>query len=1063
MVPRVLSIRWWLPAVILTGTILSLTSPQADAQPPRAQQIADLEKQLADLNKKLDELKKAPAAAAPADSAKAATLPADWAKALTWRSIGPASMGGRIVALAVNPNDPAMYWAATASGGLLKTVNGGITYEHQFDKEATVSIGDVAVSASNPDIVWVGTGENNPRNSVSYGDGVYKSTDGGKKWTNMGLKGTFQIGKIAVHPKNPDVVYVGALGRLYGPSDERGLFKTEDGGKTWKKIHFVDNNTGVIDLQIDPSNPDNLLIATWERKRDEFDSWPGAEKMEDGYDGYDPIRKWGAGSGLYKTTDGGKTFTKLTKGLPTCHLGRIGIDYYKKDPKVVYAIIDSAKIGMGTPPKQGYLGLNGEDVEAGGGAKITDVTADGPAAKAGVKVGDVVVAVGEQPVRSFNRMAQVVQGKKGGDKVELTLLRGGKEEKVTATLGSKEPERIVTRPYGAFYGGQVANAQDIQGPDGHELGGVYRSDDGGESWKRVNSLNPRPMYFSCIRVDPSDDKYVYVCGVNFHKSSDGGKKFTDDAGKTVHPDQHTLWIDPRDGRHMLVGCDGGLYLTRDRTEKWDFLSHVAIGQFYHVCVDASKPYRVFGGLQDNGTWGGPSRTLRGSGATNDDWLFVGGGDGFMCRSDPTDPDLVYYTSQDGAMVRRNLRTGEQGFLRPANQKGQPVYRFNWNTPFILSAHNPSIFYSAGNHVFRSVQKGSNQRVFSPEITRTPRGSGTALAESPKNADVLWAGTDDGYLWVTKDGGKEWKNVTDKVGLPGPRWVSTIEASRFAEGRAYVTFDGHRSNDDSPYVYMTDDYGQTWKAITNNLPWGSTRVCREDIENPDVLYVGTEFAAYASVDRGASWTKINNNLPTVAIHEFAQHPTCGEMVAATHGRSLWVLDATPLRQMSTKTVAAKETLYKPATVVRWRSEPRKGTIYGVGDRGYVGTNPPSGAQVYVSLTAKPEKASVKVVDFQGQTVATLAVPKEVGLHKVEWNLTQQQGVAGVIGSIFGGGRRPGGGQRSIVPVGDYRLVLTVDGREQSQPLKIEADPLGLVPPLFAFPGGEREEGEEEMGK
>ncbi|MGH7224076.1 MAG: PDZ domain-containing protein, partial [Gemmataceae bacterium] len=658
----------------------------------------------------------------------------------------------------------------------------------------------------------------------SYGDGVYKSIDGGKTWKNMGLKKSFQIGRIIVHPKNPDIVYVGALGRLYGPNEERGLFKTTDGGKTWRKILYVDDKTGVIDMRMHPTEPETLLVATWERMRDGFDSHRGEPALQDGYDAYDPIKKWGPGGAIYKTTDGFKTFRKLTKGLPTCPLGRIGLDYSRKNPNVVFAIVDCAKIGMGTPPSQIYLGVAGENVT--GGAKLTQITPDSPATKAGLKVGDIIKALNKKPISKYEELAEQIRAHKVGDKLTLTIQRGKETRDIVVTLGrrpiqsgpgggggrrqqlpldfrgkdapggvrvesvfpqgesekaglkvgdilqkidktdvktfqqvvelfrahnpgdkvtvkvlrgkeSKELSVTVVRrpsprqanprrPYSFQYGGQRANVQDQQGPNSHEYGGVYKSSDGGESWSRINSINPRPMYFSQIRVDPTDEKYVYVLGVSMYHSEDGGKTFKIDNGP-YHPDQHAMWIDPRDGRHMLVGTDGGYYVTYDRMGNWEHLNNMAIGQFYHVAIDSKAPYRVYGGLQDNGSWGGPSHALDGRGPINEDWIETGGGDGFVCRVDEQDPDLVYIESQDGSMRRRNLRTGELSVIRPRNARGRSAYRFNWNTPFLLSSHNSQIFYGGGNYVFRSVKKGSDLEVISPEISRTGRGTASALA------------------------------------------------------------------------------------------------------------------------------------------------------------------------------------------------------------------------------------------------------------------------------------------------------------------------------------------------
>jgi hypothetical protein len=611
-----------------------------------------------------------------------------------------------------------------------------------------------------------------------------------------------------------------------------------------------------------------------------------------------------------------------------------------------------------------------------------------------------------------------------------------------------------TRPWRAFYGGQRENAQKQQGPDSFQYGGVYKSTDGGESWTRLNSVNPRPMYFSQVRVDPSDDKYVYVLGVGMYRSSNGGKTFHLNVNG-IHADQHTLWINPRDGRHMLVGCDGGYYVTYDRMDNWDHLNHMAIGQFYHVAVSNKRPYWVFGGLQDNGAWGGPSISLSGTGPINEDWVAVGGGDGYVCRVDANDPDQVYFESQDGGMGRYNLRTGERSTIRPNRPSGGAAgYRFNWNTPFILSHHNSRIFYCAGNYVFQSLNKGDNLRIISPEITLTKQGSGTALAESPRNPEVLWAGTDDGALWVTRNGGKQWTNVMDKVGLPSPRWVATIEASRFADGRAYVAFDAHRSDDDHPYLYVTEDFGQTWKPLRANLPIGSSRCLREDVQNPNLLYLGTEFAVFVSLNRGQSWTKLNNNLPTVALHEIAVHPTAGEIVAATHGRSLWILDVTALRQITPAAMKDKPSLYQPNTITRWQQQPRHGGT----NRRFVGQNPPFGGQIYYSLPKKADKLALKILDYDGAVLSDLQAPADAGLHKVAWDLTRGGSRQGPGGRQGGGGqaarqgRRQGGGppgqqaQRPITP-GTYRVVLSVDGQDYTQTQRVENDP-NMAPTILA---------------
>ena len=1148
------------------------TARKAPGDANRDRRLREIENVLRDLLKEVQSLRDPDSGGGSASSdnetvTKTPTtrLSEEWLKAVTWRPIGPANMGGRIVDIAVYDGDPVTYWAATASGGLLKTENNGVTFEHQFDHETTVSLGAVAVAAADPKVVWVGTGENNPRNSVSYGDGVYKSTDGGQTWKHMGLKESYQIGRILIDPEDPNIVYVGALGRLYGPNKQRGVFKTSDGGETWNKVLYVDEETGVIDMRMHPTDSNKLVVAMWGRQRDGFDSWPGNEvPVQEGYDGYDPIQKWGPGGGLFKTSDGGASWKKLTKGLPSSNFGRVGLDWYRKDPLVLYAIIDCADIAKGPKPFSAYLGVVGQNVD--GEARFQQVIPESPAAKAGLEVGDVLKAVGEQQINDFdqlldqlrpmragqkltlqisrgeesktvevtlsnrpgrrrrgstvwlgvtgeNRSGQVhltqvipagpaaegglkvgdvvltaenkqlddyndllatVREKQAGDKLTLQVARGQEKKELTVTLadrpGTRPPPSNVfmgirgedaeggarltqvtqggpaeqaglqsgdlikeiqgkeiadyaalvaeirsrkpddkmkvtvlrkeekkellvtlaertsgsqTRPFGFSYGGQSPNVQDQQGARGFEYGGVYKSTDEGESWTRINSLNSRPMYFSQIRVDPSDDQNLYVLGVSQYRSSNGGQTFEADLGRGVHADGHALWINPRDGRHLVIGSDGGIYVTYDRGANWDHLNHLAIGQFYHVAISAHEPYYVTGGLQDNGTWFGPSLTKSGSGPINADWQSVGGGDGFMCRVDPDDPDLVYYTSQNGAMRRRNLRTGERASLRPRPANGAPPYRFNWNTPFILSSQNSRVFYCAGNFVFRSISRGNNLEKISPEITLTKRGSATAMAESPRDANVLYAGTDDGALWVTRDGGRKWQEISKNVGLPGPRWVATIEASQFENGRVYVAFDAHRSDDDDPYVYVSEDYGETWKSLRANLPRGSTRCLREDLKSQDLLFAGTEFGAWFSLDRGNSWNKFNTNLPTVAILELALHPTNGELVAATHGRSLWICDVSMLRQIKPAHLRDQIALYEPEPAIRWQRQPTRGRT----NRRFVGSNPQSGAKIYYSLPKDAQQVSLKILDIEGRIVRELAGPAGSGLHRVTWDLAR----------------------------------------------------------------------------
>lgn len=1032
------------------------------------------------------------------------SVPADWVKSLTWRSIGPAGMGGRVTSLAVNAKDPTTYYVGMATAGLLKTVNNGTTFEHLFTSEEVSSVGDVAVSASDPNIVWVGTGEANPRNSVSYGNGVYKSTDGGKTWKNMGLKGTFQVGAILIHPKNPDIVYVGALGRLWGPNDERGMFRTTDGGKTWEKVLYVNANTGVIDAVLDPRHPDVIYAATWERRRGEYDSMPGTSpRLPDGIDSYDPIIKWGWGSGIYKSTNGGKNWKKLTQGLPSNRMGRIGLDIFQKNPDVLFAVIDCENIGKGPEPPRVTVGFNA--IREAKGLKITTIAPGGPAEKIKLAVGDVVTKVNGKAVGTMVEFFDFLRTQQRDAKLKLEFVRGGKTqsaELVLAPRGASAPpsvrrtlgvqveevenglrvvsvgeltvaekagikaEDVITqiddkstpnrqdlitalgqkregnkmpitvkrgtetvkltveledpaesqRNYAATLFGQQENQQDLQGKNGHEYGGVYRSDDGGMSWKRINSVNPRPMYFSKVRVDPQDDNFLYILGISMYRSVNGGQTFTPDASSQVHSDQHALWINPKDGRHMIVGTDGGWYSTFDRTRTWEHHNNSALGQFYSVAVDNRVPYWVFGGLQDNGSWGGPSMTRRGTGPFNEDWLSLNGGDGFACRVDPFDANIIYATSQDGNIVRRNLATGEFAGLRPRPEAGR-TWRFNWNTPYALSNHNSGIFYSAGNYVFRSLKRGDDLRRISPEIARTGHGTASAFSESPINPNILWVGTDDGYLWVSRDNGATWTNVIDKINMKGYRWVGSVEASRFAEGRAYVAFTNHRSDDDKPSLWMTEDFGQSWKEITSNLPeFGCTRCLREDPISQNVLYSGTEFGLYVSIDRGKSWTKMNNNLPTVPVYDVAIHPSQGEIVAATHGRSLWVTEVSPVRQMTKTNIAANAALYEPKTAYVWRRDPGRGD--GDGHEKFFGQNPVMGATIWYSLGKKAENVNVEVFDAAGRSMRRFGnIGSTPGLYRLTWE-------------PFGGSARPG----------LYKIVLTVDGVNYEQTLKLELDPV-----------------------
>jgi photosystem II stability/assembly factor-like uncharacterized protein len=916
-------------------------------------------------------------------------------------------MGGRIIDLAVVRQDPSTIYVATASGGLFKTTNNGTTFSPLFQDQATISIGDVCIAPSDPNVIWLGTGEHNGRNSSSWGDGVYKSTDAGKTWTNMGLKESYQIGRMAIHPDNPDIVYVGALGRLWGENEQRGIFKTTDGGTSWEKVLYIDARTGCVDLAMHPGEPDTLLAAMYERQRG-------------GFDVGDPEKRWGPGSGIYKTTNGGTSWKKIKKGIPSRPLGRIGIQYHQADPSIVFATIESDMIGTGRATA--LMGITGGQRVPN--AKIQGITRDGPAEKAGIQANDVVTAVDDTEITTYNSLVVEIRSHKPGDKVSVTLLRDDEEITVELTFGKRGGDS--NKPFSSYLGGQRANAQDQQGARADQTGGVYRSSDGGASWERINSLNPRPFYYSQIHVDPVDPNHVFVLGIQLHYSSDAGKTFNN-LGRQVHSDHHALWIDPRDGRHLVLGCDGGLYISYDRGKNWDFHNIMAIGQFYDVGVDNRPLYRVYGGLQDNGSWGGPNRTRSSSGPLNSDWIRIGGGDGFICRVDPENPDLVYYEAQYGRMARVNIQTGARARIRPTAPEGTS-YRFNWKTPFLLSPHNSRIFFCAGNHVFRSLNRGDKLEQISPEITRTDRGSATALAQSPRDANLLYVGTDDGYLWVTRDGGSSWVNITANLALDGHYHVSTIEPSRFATGRAYLALDGHRSDSDAPHVFLTEDFGETWKSLAEGLPAGSSRTLREDPENENLLLLGTEFSIWASLDRGAHWSRINNNLPTVAIHEIAFVAGRGEIVAATHGRSLWTLDMSPLRQMTGTVTAAEAHLFRPSATVRWAGELGFSRY---GQQHFSGQNPAAGCPIYFHLAEGTMLSGIEIRNVKGEVIRKLRTRPVTGLNLASWDLRLA--------------RQPAEGSRQAprvgppVAPGTYLVVLKVGERELSQEVTVLADP------------------------
>lgn len=846
---------------------------------------------------------------------------------LSWRSIGPAVMGGRTVDIDVVEREPWIIYAAIGPSGVWKSTNNGITWEPVFDKESTVSVGDIAVAQSQPDIVWVGTGEATCRNSVTIGDGVYKSTDAGKTWTNMGLEDTRHISRIIINPGDPNIVYVAAMGHLWGPNKERGIYKTVDGGRTWKKILFVNQDTGFADLALDPSNSLVLYAAAYDHRRQPYH-----------------FRSGGPGSGLHKTTDGGETWTRLTKDLPEGVMGRVGIDVSRSSPNVVYALIE------------------------------------------------------------------------------------------------------------------------------HEDGGIWRSEDRGESWTRTcdnetyKTVNFRPFYYSQIRVDPSDDKVVYVFSGGCYRSEDMGKKFKPISGGT-HPDHHALWIDPKNPLHLIDGNDGGIDITYDGGKSWQAIQHMALAEVYQLGYDMRDPYYVYCGLQDNGLWGGPSATYDAQGIFNEDWFMVGGGDGFFAQVDPSDHNTIYGNSQMNNLYRYDLRIKLNKNVRPLASLKEPPFRFNWNSPIHISPHNPKTIYTGGQFLFKTTDSGHSWVRISPDLSTndpkkqknsggpiTPDNTGAeihctivTIAESPMAQGVIWCGTDDGNVQVTRDGGATWTNVIANIkGLPANTWCPRIEASHFDTGTAYSAFDGHRHDDYSPYVYKTTDYGKTWTSITGNLPFGWVHVVREDIKNRNLLYVGTEFDIYASLDGGASWFSLKNDLPTVAVRDIAVHPHENDLIIGTHGRGVWILDdTTPLQEMREDILQSESFLFglRPCTEF-FPSTTRETYASPV----YSAKNPDYGMSIAAYLRHKPkERPHIGIKNERGEVLFEMHLPAREGLHRQTWNLRylpktedgEQIKISGVgfIAAPF-------------APPGEYTVELTVGDLVLRQK--------GLVRPdlRFQFAEGDR---------
>jgi photosystem II stability/assembly factor-like uncharacterized protein len=817
------------------------------------------------------------------------------------RTIGPASMSGRFVDLAVMESAPHVFYAASSTGGLWKTTNNGTSFTPLFNNEGTHSIGAIALNQRDTSIVWLGTGERANRQSSSWGDGVYLSRDGGKTWRNVGLRQSAHIGRIVLHPTREDVAYVAAMGQLWGANEERGLYRTRDGGATWQRILNVDANTGVVDVAMDPSDPNIMYAASYQRRRTSF-----------GFDGGGP------GSALWKSTDGGDTWRKLTQGLPTGDYGRIGIAIFRADPRIVYVSV-------------------------------------------------------EQGLR------------------------------YTASTNYEEPQA-----------------------------GLYRSENRGESWTQQSTWNPRPMYASQVIVDPVDSCRIFM--MNFFSTSTDCGKTSRQVRQSLHGDDRAMWINPANPLHVIKADDGGIGISYDRAETWLWIADLPVSQFYRVSYDMRKPYNVYGGLQDNGSWSAPSATYRSEGILNSDWTKWGGGDGFFNVVDTSDNATLYTASQFLGLSRITLATGEERGIRPGDPTGAisdrrnwttwgnpqaPAQRLgnamapaNWDAPVIISAHDTRTIYTGTNILWRSDDRGDNwtalgdrtkgiDRRTLPIMGQRPTASSrslddgvpywptvSAIAESHQRRGVLWVGTDDGNVQRSGDDGRNWTEMAGRMaGLPSGSIINGIETSRHTAGRVYVVANDYRNGNFNNFVYLTDDDGATWRRIDTGLPSARVaRTLREDPVNADVLFLGTELGLFWSNDRGATWAELRGGMPLMAYNDLFIHPREHDLVLGTHSRGIWILDHMAALRELTPAVAQKGAhvfTTRPAEQIRYR-----GALGHVGDVFYRGQNPAAGGIVDVWLR-EAGPATVTFHDDAGAEVARVAVRGVAGMNRVVWNLRYAQ--------------------------------------------------------------------------
>ena len=853
-------------------------------------------------------------------------------KNVPFKNIGPTIMSGRVVDLDVNPDMPSEFYVGYASGGVWHTTNNGITFTPILDSSDTQNVGDIAVHWPTKTI-YVGTGENNASRSSYAGIGILKSTDNGKTWENMGLMDAHHFAPILIHPDNPDVVVVGATGHLYSPNDERGIYKTTDGGKTWKQTLFVDNMSGIIDLQVSPENYNVMFATSWTKDRK---SWNFIGN--------------GNNSAIYKSTDAGETWTKIStkaSGFPTGEgVGRIGVAVFNDN--VVYAIHDSQFRRPKTSKKSNKSVLDKDDFKSMSNAKF--------------------LALEDKKLNAFLK-TNGFQEKYRAENIKQ-MIRSGNIKPVDLAKYLEDANSLL-------FDTPVIGAE------------IYKSTDGGKTWKKTHKDYLDGIYFSYgyyfghIHVSRTNENDIYIYGVPIVKSKDGGKTFKSISAENVHADHHALWINPKNPKHLINGNDGGVNITYDDGENWVKNNSPSVSQFYSINVDNEKPYNVYGGLQDNGVWKG-ANTAQENKAWQQrgqyPWKSIMGGDGMQVQIDNRNSNVVYTGFQFGNYFRLNLKTNEQKYVQPKHTLGENPYRFNWQTPILLSPHNQDILYLGGNKLMRSMNQGDDWEAISNDLTKGGKkgnvayGTLTSISESPFQFGLIYTGSDDGLVQLTKNAGGSWTDIS--ASLPKDLWVSRVVASQHKKERVYVTLNGYRWDDFKVYVYMSDNYGVTWKNISSNIPASPVNVIREDSENENILYLGTDNGAYISFNNGEKWEAFSKGIPNVAIHDIVLQPEAKDLLLGTHGRSIYKANIEQLQQMNSKITEKSITLFKINPI---RSSRRWGNSRNKWSEAF---EPETTIKFFSNTSGKK---TIKILSKNGEELYNTEVEPDKGFNYMSYNL------------------------------------------------------------------------------